>query len=345
MKSVFLVFFVLIVAMGCQDESFQSEQIKSDVSVENGRLSFKDTKTYFSTISTIDKMSDVDLKNWEQRYKINSLKEYFELDRTIEGEMKHADLINFPSGYYTVLNSSAEVKIGDTIVWYNQGVKYFFPKNDEISLRALKSDPSLRDSYRLQSKYSVTKLDPSLRAQESYRINFPAYFSPGGVGTNGYQYTFAYCQNGTTRKYIHELFSILDGQYATPNGYGYHTSLILKIKLEYRTSKGKWNPAGEYRRLDYYITSSLRHFASAPSVVDPLSGYYINTYTAINEIRNTDKPITLYDGFSQHYTGDLAPYYDVELTGYIKQQILNGSTLCNPYTSPFTGATTTSLLW
>jgi hypothetical protein len=216
MKRVFFVFCILIGAIGCQDETLQSEQVKSDVSVENGRLSFKDTKTYYSTISTINGMNDADLKNWEARYKINTLSKYFESNQTQENEMRHKDLVNFPIGYSMVLNSDAEVKIGDTIVWYNQGVKYYFPKNDETSLNSVKSDISLRDSHKLQLKYSVTKLEPSPKAEENYRINVPA---GNGPGTNGYQYTFAYCQNGTTRKYIHELYSVLDGVAGFPGGY------------------------------------------------------------------------------------------------------------------------------
>lgn len=306
------------------------------------------TQKHILKLSALNMMSETEVLTWEKTHKINSLAAYFIKAKDSDFEIEHVDLINFPVGHTSVLNSNAEVKIGDTIVWYNQGIKYYFPNNDEKSLKSAKESSLMQNNLRLRSEYKITKLDLSSKAMDNSRINVPA---GNGVGTNGYQFTFPYCQNGTSRKYIHELYSVLDGQigFTFPNGqtgYNYHTSLTLRIKLEYRTSKGKWLAAGENRKLDYYVTSSLRHFASAPSIVVPLSGYYVTAYSAVGEIRNTDKTITLFNNNSlTHYTGDPNPYYDVELSGYITQSILNGSAFCNPYTSPYAGANSTSLLW
>lgn len=339
MKKFCVYFIVSISIFACSEEKIGvNKNDRTDVSVENGRISFKDSKAYFETISALNKMDERSLASWQSKYKINSLMKYFEENQMSDSELKHEDLINFPYGYTSVLNSDAEVKIGDALVWYNQGTKYFVSNGDESLLQALKLDPSLNSSQIVKLKYTIKKIEPKNEAYSSSRINYPAN---SGVGTNGYQFQFSYCLNGTQRKYINELYAIQDQVAGILGGYQYHTSLTLRMKLEYRTSKGAWRVAGENRNINYSVTESLRLISSGFSITSPLTGYYVNTISG-NTTRNTDLLVTLYDIFPMvHYNGDPEPYYDVELTGYITQSILNGSTLCNPYTVPSSG----SIIW
>lgn len=51
-EKILFAISLLNLLQSCQDETLKPKQSLNETSVENGRLSFKDTKTYFETIST-----------------------------------------------------------------------------------------------------------------------------------------------------------------------------------------------------------------------------------------------------------------------------------------------------
>ena len=85
MRKISLTIVLTLVFLGCKEDTSMKPKVASalevkelsDIKVENGRLSFTDAKTYFETLTALDKMSESELKNWETRNNINSLKDYF----------------------------------------------------------------------------------------------------------------------------------------------------------------------------------------------------------------------------------------------------------------------------
>src|SRR5690349_12222388 len=158
MKKALILIVGLIIAFSCSDDLMtsdapQGDQTKSDVFVENGRLVFRDIESFRATVTDLNKMNIDGVSEWRRQFNFKSLSDRLnDLDK--EGNLLSADdeeYSMFPIGHQNVLNSKAEVKIGNEIFWYNKGSKH--RATSERALENMKQNPSLRDANTLT--YSV----------------------------------------------------------------------------------------------------------------------------------------------------------------------------------------------
>ena len=167
------------------------------VTVEDGRLAFNSHKDYYKYIETVnpgtaDKAGFRSLHTaLYAGYKKN------DSDAGLSATLKDLDQFGFPEGFLAALNEKGEVKIGDEIIWYHNGNKYFIPAGDAANLETLKQSPDqikkflpyLTSTPRNARQYiTVTSLDA--RNQHEF---FPKDVS--GIGLVG-----------SNRKYVHEIY-------------------------------------------------------------------------------------------------------------------------------------------
>jgi hypothetical protein len=339
MKKISFMFLCLGLVLGCNEESQLDQKTSDNITVENGRLVFKDTDLYFQTIESLGKMDGKALKDWSQQHSFNSLMRHFESIQGKDVELTPLEetYISLPTSYLMVLNKDGEVKIGDQIVWYEKSAKHYVSNEEE--LREVKADPSKsknRGHFSIASKALEGNDEAHGRKSDQPPLVLGSVWA-----LQQHQFTYS-CVNSSTRKYVNELNATLDEKKNNGNGFSYHTILYLSMKLEWLSSKG-WKDAGEYRFFSYNFNSHLLFVANGtpPNYVD-------TNYTSGLFEQNGVNNVVLFEGKNDYFNGDDAPYYDVTITGTIYNAISQsqppapGGIQCNGFTF---GSSSTSVLF
>jgi hypothetical protein len=315
MKKNLFLFIMLLLAVGCSDETLTSNRNDTDLSVENGRLVFRNKESFEKIIVKLSKMDEKTLNDWKSRYSFNSLNDRLEGIGQNDSEITAQDeeYYKFPSFYWNVLNSKGEVKVGDEIFWYNNGARHAV--KTESDLEQIKLDPSK----------SVKKAPYFFNTHEIHTTNDQAGRTIGenltiGHGSGTYapnQYQFSYCYNGTPRKYVNELVSLVQYEFDSGGGFVYHVWLYLKIKLEYKGSS-TWKPAGEYRFIDINLTVDLTSSDERGQISHENFVIYTQDYN-----RKVQMDLTLSNSYAWKSYGEGAKWgwFDIRTSGSIIQAI------------------------
>jgi hypothetical protein len=220
------------------------------------RLVFKDVKDFYQTLDQLDKMSPEKKEQWEKDHQHYSFRKFIaSLNKGATLSKSQENLLSLPTSYQILLNEEGEIQVGDTIVWYNQGSKYYVAANDAAALQKIKKNPSLAVST---TKYSVTPI-VKLGTPRTETIGFGL----NDLNANYQKEFYAQAPAAGCRKYVHELKSFLDGwqEYNDPFcGYivTYYSRLYMSLKLEWKTcSRTSWNPAGEARTLRWTLNKNI----------------------------------------------------------------------------------------
>ncbi|GAB3995604.1 hypothetical protein GCM10028807_36200 [Spirosoma daeguense] len=213
------------------------------VSIQNGRLAFKDKASFEKVLSQIRTIStEEEAAKWESKFNYASLRKYNAAHR----DKPKLEEMNLPIFNKVLLNENAEYIIGKTIVWFNDGYVHYIDNQDENLLQQIKSNPALSKN----KSAVITKVIPVSEDVKS---------TMGTIGGTSlyawYQKMWSLnCSNGLERKTVYELVSttIQGGQ-----GNTFDYTLYIRIKLEWRGSSG-WRPnAGETRQVYVNISGSV----------------------------------------------------------------------------------------
>jgi hypothetical protein len=194
----------------------------------NGRMSFTSSKVLGQTINDLKNKSIDELSAWRAKYnfvsflndKANASSALFEF--------------NFPRVYASIINSNGEYMVGDTIVWFNKGLKHMIPNKNEKLLASIKNNPSLS---KIKYEAGARQLnDPSSRSIKSKSIMGVGL--PEGTIDARYQKQFYLDDGVNLRKIVFEIQNYVEG-----GPFGYNCLLFTRIKFEYKGDK--WKPAGE----------------------------------------------------------------------------------------------------
>ncbi|PSL42382.1 hypothetical protein CLV51_11320 [Chitinophaga niastensis] len=289
--------------------------------IENGRLVFSSHTAYYNYI---DKAATSSLS--DDREGFQSLLSAFRRDYSSSATGTSetiTDLLNFnfPPGFLYALNSKGEVKIGDEIIWYHHGRKYFIPAAQEAELNAIKQQPSAinkslaTDLVKIKSKVQTETINIGMnnldaRQQREFGIN-----GSGSINAR--------------RKYVHEIVSFFDGYYLgnpiTWTAYAY-----LRIKLEKLPLLG-WLPAGDYREITVNVNGSAL-------IVDPelpLQGSYLVgpsfNLSNVSTIVNSDYVLTLARFSGTRRLSDNS-YWSFTINGSIYHHV-QGDLITNAWTN------------
>jgi hypothetical protein len=311
---LFALITLLWFLFSCSENEFEKQDSISSLRVENDRLAFSSTEELQKTLTELNSKSNSEVKQWIKSYNFESF-----LNKTASGEeledFSTSDLTKAPLGIQAILNAEGEVKVGETIVWYNNGLKHFIPNNNENLLSKIKLDPSLDKN---PGWYSIKPYNGSKENVGEGRI----YIS--GLDAR-HQREFTYI-NGTPRKFVHEIYVYSEVGYYWQNGQGYQSIsyVLLNVKLEFKNSKGKWRVAGEPRNISINLAMASPQYYSSGSLVNP------TTYpsTAVNLTFNNSQDrydIVLASGSGPTYYG-YSPAWNIDVSGTIYQYIVNDLT-------------------
>jgi hypothetical protein len=167
-KQILALICIITVLIGCNEADMLPPLESDDVKVENGRLVFRDIDHFFKTVGKINKMNNQELMSWEKSYKFKSLSHRMDLahERDSELSAEELDYSKFPLGYLMILNDAGEVRIGDKLVRYNNGVKYYAASEEE--LESVKSNPA---TAREKGEYRIERKELDQKGSADQRIN------------------------------------------------------------------------------------------------------------------------------------------------------------------------------
>ena len=304
-----------------------------------GKLAFADTASFYSMLDAVARMDEAELAEWEETYDFPSYRRLLEgagRDESIVLSEVDQEFERFPSNYLTLLNRDGEVQIGEDVVWYDRGVRHFVPADDDALLRAIKLDPSKSERT---GSYSLSKLSVAAEAEAGESL-------PEGGATTGLrpltlfnvlggldahnQQTFNYLgKSDSVRKYVHELVVFTDGAQPFNDpffgpGYRYHSTLYLRMKLEWLGRRG-WNPAGEERTISYALTtnSQITNIHVPPIVITSNSSPVIQQSWSGSETRRSSLDLLIDEVDALQFTGTNGgdPLFSVTVNGSISQHI------------------------
>jgi hypothetical protein len=319
----------------CKKDSFTQDtgtaKVEITLSKANGRLVFPDVPSFYKTLERLDKTTPAELDKFEQQYGFSSFRSSIaKAGVTHNYTAAEEDLAMLPPGIQTVLNSTGEVQIGDDLVWYAGGTKYYAEKKDEALMARIKQNPEICTK---KGKYTVTPVKPAGNSTQP-PANINEGHTPNTIYiTNGAdaRHQREFWQNSPAagwRKYVHEVAAYTDYSYVASNTCGqatyyYYTGCYLYIKLEWRGTK--WRPAGESREINYNLTcSGSTSVARGCGIVDYLG---FNTTPSGSTVQNSQLNLTL-AGFSGYTVSNSAYYpigWAINIEGTIYQHVVGDS--------------------
>ncbi|NLW30400.1 MAG: hypothetical protein GXY77_02975 [Fibrobacter sp.] len=238
-----VAFIASFLFWGCNnDPNPISQNTKTD------RLNFVSQQEFFDTYSSLSNMSREELDVWEQKNHHSSLL-----------NSDDQSLLAYSDAFRTVLNTNSEFEIGDSIIWFYLGNLYAVSKHEEKKLLEIQHNPEAFEAVGCVEIHLVTPNNED--ALNKVNLGFS-----GLDARNQYQFTqqsYHPC-NGTwkqlvgRRKYVHEIYAQSVAIKLMDNITQINSQLYLRIKLEFRNSKGKWRAAGEHRNIDINVSGSAQ---------------------------------------------------------------------------------------
>jgi len=302
----------------------------------NGRLTFDSYENFYAFIDDLDKGEKDISTDFPSLWQITNESVKLEDESEVSDEIQDLLKFDFPSSYLKVLNGKGEVKIGDEIIWYHGGKKYFIPASDEYKIDKIKLSPeTIVKSCRAGAdviQVNIKNSSVNLNTSDRY------YFPFGGALSAIHQHEFnqVYPPNGGPRKYVHEVITFFDGYWVGPSVYIWTTVISLRIKMEWKGSSGSWKPAGETR--DVSVSLNGNAAVSNPGQGGYEIGPVILTSSSLQVNSDYYVPLAKFNG-SGTLPGSTS--WALDLWGTIYQHVVGDITANEWYNT----GTSTSPLW
>ncbi|NSL91211.1 hypothetical protein ECE50_030595, partial [Chitinophaga sp. Mgbs1] len=245
--------------------------------VENGRLYFHSQEEFNSYIKKIFRKKETDREGFTSLFTTLSTSAQNSIDAPLSEEVKDFREFGFPQEYLVTLNRKGEVRIGDEIIWYHKGKKYFIPAANENDLENIKQQPSsIAKSFdtrliKLGTTNPLGKIDIGLSGVDSRHIKE------------------FYVFGNTQCRFVHEVATF----YENTGGNNWTAYLVLRIKMEWRNCCD-WHPATSPRDVKIDVTGSANLYNGVGTI--PVSGsYLLGPGIILNEaeVVNSDYAVTL----------------------------------------------------
>ncbi|WP_146616121.1 hypothetical protein [Chitinophaga dinghuensis] len=255
-------------------EKIPSVQGTKDPIVDHGRLFFSSQADYVEFIKRNFRKKMQDQLGF---ISLNSTLRSLSDKVPVSAEIKDLRDFGFPAELLSILNEHGEMRIGNDIIWYHNGKKYYIPVVDEERLSVIKEQPGLiaqsfdARQIKLQTTDPNGKSDLGLTATDSRYIK--EFFLWGNVHT----------------RFVHEVTGFIENT----NVGTWIAYSVIRLKLEWKDCC-KWNPATSMRDISVNLTGSANLYNGTGTL--PTNGFYImGPSVAINEtdVSNSDYVLTL----------------------------------------------------
>jgi hypothetical protein len=234
------------------DQAPIEKQEDGSVKVENGRLAFKTNNDYYKYTETVKPETSAKAGFRSLHDALIASYKKKDSDPGLSSTLADLDKFGFPSGFLAALNEKGEVKIGDEIIWYHNGNKYWIPASEEANLETIKQRPE-----QIKKFYQYVTTTPK---NENARFDLPN----NGLDARHQHVFFPLSEIpphngmvGSERKYVHEIYGKYD-PIGEENGIKiYRALVILRLKMEWRGCCD-WNPnASEERAVSASVNGTI----------------------------------------------------------------------------------------
>jgi hypothetical protein len=317
---------MLLLLFACEEPQFETA---NRIPVNNGILMFADEDAYIQALDQLDKEDLNQSGKWTSIYNIHSLRKSI-----LNGEDLKDEYSNLPASHQILLNKNGMVQIGNNIVWYTDGTKYYIPAAKFQNIKNLEDAKQLAE---LKRNYHFT---PVGRTNDNARTSLEVDF-----GKTSIQKEFYYKgDTGSRRKWVDELYSLYETfsgyRNTCNNGYNYDTriTLYLLLKLEwYGNSSHTWKPAGETRD----ISGTINYTVNMSGIAAPCMPVFTTADASSSRTVNVTVTSQLYVNLAQ-YRGILdysvttyGGRWNVAMSGSMYHFITNDIT-SNKWTNTYT---------
>ncbi|RFS20648.1 hypothetical protein DVR12_18990 [Chitinophaga silvatica] len=240
-------------------------------------------------------------------------------DKTpVSDELRDLLSFGFPQELLSVLNSKGEVRIGDEIVWYHSGKKYYIPVADESKIDQIKQKPESIDKFFDAKQIKLQSINPNAKTDI-------------GLTATDSRYIKEFYLWGTTHtRFVHEASAFIEGT----NVGTWIAYSVIRLKLEWKDCC-KWNPATTIRDVSVNLTGSANLYNGTGTL--PTNGNYImgpSVSINVTDVVNSDYVVTLaaVEGYGSLLSGS---HWTLRLDGSI-YQYAQGDYLTNAWTNTAT---------
>jgi hypothetical protein len=317
-------FFALALLHSCKKSEITSTEtlgqtekqtLSAEPVIDNNRLVFSSHKEFYKFVDRIDNNDPavavflLNKKGFTSLY--SRISAYNLTDEDMPESLNQYLEFGLPESFQKVLNSDGEIEIGNQIVWYHNGFKYFINKADKAKLNEIKNNPTAADVEKISVGSKVIPVNtlnetgartwmglangPDARHQREFWQNAPA---------------------AGNRKYVHEIQAYTDA-YFDGVFYVWNTRVILRIKMEWKGKK--WKPAGETREISYNLTCNNVLYAPPFAYVIPPNAVLTGGATQSGDFQ----VMVAQANGSGTFGGGSG--WDVELRGTIYQHVVGDS--------------------
>lgn len=308
---------IVVMFNACKKDAGQpaiDKQETGSPKVENGRLVFQTANDYYNYIETVNPATSVKIEFRSLRDALNASYKQKDSDPGLSPTLADLDKFGFPTGFLATLNEKGEVKIGDQIIWYHGGKKYWIPASEEANLETIKQSPA-------QIKKSHPYLSVKLN-NETARVDL------GNTGLDARnQYQFFPLNEftgqpmvGSDRKYVHEIYAKYDFYDAEDGVNIYRAHVILRLKMEWRGCCD-WNANASEERSESVAVSGT---ATLPGM-SRWSRYITGPNFNITDNRPSTRENIDVTLVTAEVVGNVPPTWSVEVNGTITSNFIGSS--------------------
>lgn len=243
MKKILPVIFLVLFAWSCEKESYLIEPL-ARIKAIDGRLAFPDEELFINKLAELESASSEAREKWSNSFDYESINGLLNklIEDDLEGETK--EYIDYGQGHKILLNSEGLVQIGNEVILYKNGMKYYL---DQEKFNGLEN----KEDIELSEKRGFYEIRKSTSTDKSARL-FDANLD-GSIGNGGDQFEFS-LSDGSLRKFVTEFVSTYEtfSYSGSCNAFDTRVILIMRIKLEGRPNRRRsWVLAPEPRNISW----------------------------------------------------------------------------------------------
>lgn len=281
---------------------------ENSVSVENGRLAFKTADDFYKYIDAVKPEASGKAGFHSLYAAFNEAYGKPGIEPRLSPTLSDLTKFKFPASFLATLNEKGEVKIGDEIIWYHNGAKYFIPSGKANEIESLKRTPeAIEKSLPVASAKLNARTTLGIDALDArHQREFWQVSSQWGEGW---------------RKFVHEIDTYRDPYYQPfPGITGFNAYVYLRIKMEWKGCCD-WNPAGETRDVQINISGSATIQGTTSPYGSYTTGPTFNHNISTTTSQNYEVLLAKYVGLGTVDSGS----WQVDVNGSIYQYVQQDS--------------------
>ena len=249
------IFLSMIVMLACQHDEQIAAQLQvpgADIEARDGMLYFANEDLYQDKLTELERMSVAEKENWIGQFHFKPLRNITRNLKDVEAYAKDQGLEGLIPAHWLLLNENRTVQLGDDIVYYGDGFKYYMTSNDYKNLPDKRAIVNSERKLQYGSMKAVTK-------EELAEGRYIDAWNKGDIGWGGSQHEFGY--NNMNYKFTDQWYAKTESVSGTLSACGegkLRSRLYLQIRLDQKPTGyfQSWSSSSAERSYSYSVTMS-----------------------------------------------------------------------------------------